>query len=350
LTVALVAYPLAPVGADAAGGAEQMVHGLARGLVRRGHRVFVLACDGSRTAGQAISTGRPRAPFGEAERTAAAARTREALERLLSRERVDVVHLHGVDWPEHLPPEGPPCLATLHLPLAWYAPGALTPARPRTWLLPVSRSQRAAAPAGVRLLAPIGNGVDVDALTPGLRRGFEAAAISRVCPEKGLELAIDAARRAGVPLTIAGQVFPYDAHQRYFHETIVPRLDGLRRFIGPVGLVEKRALLARARCLLLPSLAPETSSLVAMEALACGTPVIAFPSGALPEIVEHGSTGLLVDDVPAMARAIAEAERIDPRACRRAAEERFAIATTVERHVALYESLATGRPPRDPDA
>ena len=88
------------------------------------------------------------------------------------------------------------------------------------------------------------------------------------CPEKGYHLALDAAHLAGMALLLAGEVFPYPEHQRYFHEEIGPRLDSTRRFIGPVGGQRKRGLLQRAQCLIVPSLVAETSSLVAMEALA----------------------------------------------------------------------------------
>lgn len=124
---------------------------------------------------------------------------------------------------------------------------------------------------------------------------------------------------------------------------IVPRLDGRRRFLGPVPFARKRRLLSAARCLLVPSLAPETSSLVAMEALACGTPVIAFASGALPDVVEDGVTGFIVRDEREMARAIHHAERIDPETCRTAARERFSIHRTAARYLALYGRLASPR-------
>jgi glycosyltransferase involved in cell wall biosynthesis len=126
----------------------------------------------------------------------------------------------------------------------------------------------------------------------------------------------------------------------FFQREIVPRLDGSRRFIGPVGFARKRRLLTAARCLLIPSLAPETSSLVAMEALACGTPIIAFPSGALPEIVEHGRTGFLVRDEQEMAEAIGAAGTLEPENCRMAARERFSIGRTIERYLELYRQLA----------
>jgi glycosyltransferase involved in cell wall biosynthesis len=115
-----------------------------------------------------------------------------------------------------------------------------------------------------------------------------------------------------------------------------PRLDGRRRFIGPVGMPEKLALLGGARAVLIPSTAPETSSLVAMEALACGTPVIAYRSGALPEIVDDGVTGFLVDGVDGLVGAMRRIDRIDRAACRRAAEERFDVRRMTAQYLALY--------------
>src|SRR5690606_1063450 len=132
-------------------------------------------------------------------------------------------------------------------------------------------------------LPPIENGVPVEALGARVRKRGFALALGRICPEKGYHLALEAAHRAGLPLLLAGAVFRYAAHERYFREEIAPRLDSLRRFIGAVPLGRKRRLLAAARCVVVPSLVPETSSLVAMEALASGTPVVAFPVGALAD-------------------------------------------------------------------
>jgi glycosyltransferase involved in cell wall biosynthesis len=164
--------------------------------------------------------------------------------------------------------------------------------------------------------------------------------LSRICPEKGIHLALNAARRARVPLLIAGRVFDFDSHQRYYHRTIVPQLNRTRRFIGAVGPQRKRRLLAAARCVLVPSIAPETSSLVAMEAMACGTPVVAFASGALTEIVENGVTGYLVDSVEEMADAIAASDRIDSAVCRARARSRFSAGRMVAEYVSLYEAMA----------
>jgi glycosyltransferase involved in cell wall biosynthesis len=240
-------------------------------------------------------------------------------------------------------------LVTLHLPPEWHPPGIFQLERPSTFLHCVSASQRRRCPSGALLLADVPNGVALDALAARHAKRRFALALGRICPEKGFHIALDAARRAGVPLLLAGQTFPYEAHETYFAREIAPRLDDGRRYIGPIGLVRKRRLLSAARCLLLPSLAPETSSLVAMEALACGTPVIAFPSGALPDIVEHGRTGFIVSDEREMAEAIHAATRIAPEACRAAARERFSLERTVERYFALYRDLAEhGRAEADP--
>ena len=167
-----------------------------------------------------------------------------------------------------------------------------------------------------------------------------ALTLARVCPEKGLHLALDAARAADAPMLLAGGVFPYPAHQNYFRAEILPRLDRRRRWLGPVGFIRKRRLLAAARCLLVPSLVAETSSLVAMEAAACGTPVIAFARGALPDVVEDGRTGFLVDDVDGMAEAIRRVHLIDPAVCRETARCRFSNERMAAAYIDRYHTLA----------
>jgi glycosyltransferase involved in cell wall biosynthesis len=121
---------------------------------------------------------------------------------------------------------------------------------------------------------------------------------------------------------------------------VQPRLDRRRRFLGPLGFARKRRFLNAARCLVLPSLAQETSSLVAMEALACGTPVVAFPNGALSELVEHGRTGFLVHDIEEMADAMQRAGELSPEPCRAAARQWFSLDRMVRGYFAAYEELA----------
>lgn len=191
-----------------------------------------------------------------------------------------------------------------------------------------------------RLLPDIPNGVSSELSLGNFRKRDYAVAMGRICPEKNFHTAMDAAKRAGIALALAGEAFPYDAHQHYFRQEILPRADALRRLLKPVGFTSKRRLLASARCLLVPSLIAETSSLVAMEALACGTPVIAFPSGALPEIIEHGKTGFLVNNETEMADAIEAARGLAPETCRHAARTRFSLERMVERYLEVYHQLA----------
>ncbi len=151
---------------------------------------------------------------------------------------------------------------------------------------------------------------------------------------------MNAATRAGILLVIAGKVFPYPAHLEYFEHAVKPRLGAMHRYIGPVRAEKKHRILASARCLIVASLVPETSSLVAMEALAAGTPVVAFANGALPEVVDHGKTGLLISDEDEMAAAIEQVDRLSPQACRAAARERFDVRQMTDRYFAAYEKIA----------
>jgi glycosyltransferase involved in cell wall biosynthesis len=344
LTVLSVAYPLAPVGQGAVGGAEQMLSHLDHALVRAGHRSLVVASGGSETAGTLIATPAESGPLDEGARERGWARHRKAIADTLARFDVDVVNIHGHDFHAYLPASRVPTLVTLHLPPFSYAAGALTPTRPRTWLHGVSWAQHRTLPQGPWLLPPIDNGVPVAALEARHAKRRFALMLTRICPEKGVHLAIDAAKRADIALLIAGTAYAYPEHRRYFHEEVEPRLDARRRFIGPVGFARKRRLLSAAQCVLVPSLVPETSSLVAREALACGTPVVAFRSGALPETVEHGVTGFLVDDVDAMADAIEASAGLDSGKCRAVARERFSLERMAERYFERYQLVAKREP------
>ncbi len=358
LTVVSVAYSLAPVGPGAAGGAEQVLAAVDRALVAAGHRSVVVALEGSRVAGALAAVPAPAGLLDEAARRAQQARVRgrlaDALRALAAAGTpADVVHLHGIDCLDVLPPAAPlgrplPVLVTLHLPPAWYpeAVWALAGrggARPHTHLHCVSEAQARRCPPGAALLPVVPNGVEVPNEPPAPRRrgrGY-ALCLGRVCPEKGYHLAAAAAARAGVPLLVAGRVFPYEAHLRYWEDELRPLLGrGRARFVGEVGGARKRRLLAGARCLVVPSLAEETSSLVAMEAAAAGTPVVALRRGALPEVVEDGRTGWLADDVDGLAEGIARAGAIDRRACWEAARARFDVRRTTARYLAYYARLA----------
>jgi hypothetical protein len=322
LSILSVAYPLAPSGPDAAGGSEQILTLLDRTLTRNGHHSVVIACEGSRVEGTLVTVPRSPGPLDDRIRREAQQRHRIAIESALQKWSFDLVHMHSLDFHAYLPAPGPPCLVTLHLPPDWYPPNVFYPSRPDTWLHCVSSSQTRKCPPSPNLLPCVENGVPLEQLRTTVRKRDFALTLGRICPEKGFHLALDAAIQAGLPVIVAGEIFNYRDHEEYFWREMLPRLNGhTRRFIGPVAMPRKRRLLASARCLLVPSLVPETSSLVAMEAMACGTPVIAFPSGALPEIVEHGRTGFIVADPKELAAAIRHAGEIDPEVCRRTARE-----------------------------
>jgi CelD/BcsL family acetyltransferase involved in cellulose biosynthesis/glycosyltransferase involved in cell wall biosynthesis len=345
-SVLSVAYPLAPVGPDAVGGAEQIVSALDAALVRAGRRSVVLACAGSSAQGELIVSGAPAATLDARARADAVEHHRAAFAMLLRTRRFDLIHLHGLDFLEYLPPAGPPVVVTLHLPLDWYPARALAPARDDVQFVCVSESQRAARPAALARARTIENGVALDVFRPrGDKRDF-VLSLGRICPEKGLHDALAAAHRAGVTLLHGGVAFGYPEHLAYQAERVAPWLDARRRLLGALPLPRKRRLLAAARCLLVTSRARETSSLVAMEALASGTPVVAFREGALPELIEHGRTGFLVDDVAQMADAIAAARGLNPDDCRRAAEQRFCARAMGRRYLALYDEVARAAPRR----
>jgi len=341
LSVLSVAFPFARVAPDAVGGAEQVLGRLDAALARAGHGTLVVARADSCVQGRLFATEAPAGPLTDDRRHRVWAAHRANITRAIDQFGPDLVHMHGLDFLDYLPPPGDiPILVTLHLPPSWYPPRAFDLDRDDVHLHCVSRSQHAQCPPGARLLAPITNGVPVRKRAPGVRRHGFALALGRICAEKNWHAALDAGRMAGVPVLLAGEVFPYDAHRDYFETQIRPRLDDARRAIGPVGPRTKHRLLARARCLLVPSLAPETSSLVAMEALACGTPVIAYPSGALPEIVEDGVTGFIVRTPEEMAQAIARCDAIPRLRCHAAARERFALPRMLAQYLHVYHQLA----------
>lgn len=341
LTVLSVSYSLAHVSRKTAGGAEQALTTLDEALVRAGHRSLVLAPAGSRCDGLLIPAQIPRGILDEDAKHEARRIFKHQIDRILNEFSVDVVHMHGLDFYDYLPSRQLPVVVSLHLPLSWYPPNTFCRLRPDVTLVAVSESQARTAPADVRINAVIPNGVDLSHFRPQSRKSNYALAIARICPEKGLHLAIDASERAGVTLIIAGSVFDYSEHRDYFDSMILPRLNEHVRFVGLVGGGRKANLLAGARCLLVPSLAPETSSLVAMEAMASGTPVVAFPSGALKEVVAHRRTGFLANSAEEMADAIFECDSIAAQTCRNEAEQKFSSARMFAEYLDLYRTTTS---------
>jgi glycosyltransferase involved in cell wall biosynthesis len=343
LTVLSVAYPLAQVSPGTAGGAEQVLLTLDRGIVHSGHRSIVLAAAGSRCCGLLLPVTIPAGELHPLARQQARESFRQAIGEAVKAHSPDIVHMHGIDFYDYLPDLEIPVIITLHLPLTWYPPAALRNKRGNLTFISVSQHQATTAPAGVHIDEIVPNGVDLAEFSPSRRKGDYALVIGRICPEKGIPLAIHAAELAGVQLLLAGNVFEYPEHRDYFEKEVRPRLGPQVRLIGHVGGQRKAHLLAGARCVLIPSQAEETSSLVAMEAMASGTAVIAWRNGALCEIVAHGRTGWLVSSVEEMAAAIDRVAEIDPQECRREAEARFSCDRMVFRYLNLYRRISVTR-------
>jgi CelD/BcsL family acetyltransferase involved in cellulose biosynthesis/glycosyltransferase involved in cell wall biosynthesis len=342
LTVLSVSYPLARVGRDAIGGAEQVLSAIDEALCAAGHRSIVVAAEGSSCRGELVPIPQPEGVLD----AMACARThsvvRRSIERVIASTHVDVVHLHGVDFHHYVPRLGPPVLVTLHMPPEMYEPSAV---RTEGVLLHcVSASQRRRFPNDLALLPEIENGIRVSEFRPAWRKRPFALALGRICPEKAFHLALEAAHLADVALVLAGEVFAYPEHVRHFERQIRPQLDARRKFVGPIGGARKRRLLGGARCVVVPSVVHETSSLVAMEALASGTPIVAFRNGALPEMIEHGRTGFLASDFPGLVEGLRRARELSPADCRKVAEERFSCDRMVANYLERYRELAGSAP------
>lgn len=340
LTILSIAYPFAPVGADAVGGAEQILSALDFAIVNSGHRSLVAAREGSQTAGTLIATKAPSGVLTPAARARATADHQRSIDFAIRNYDCDLLHLHGIDFHSYRISREIPALVTLHLPPEWYPREIWTDSAFQ--LQCVSESQMRRSPLASQPLRVIENGVPPNpyARIKRVQSAHDfALVLGRICPEKNIHSALDAGTIASTPVLIGGQVFPYPEHQRYFEQEIEPRLRNGHRLLGVLNADRKQRLLAAAKCLLVPSLSPETSSLVAMEALAAGTPVIAYRSGALPEIVGDGVTGFLVTSPEEMAHAIPLCERIDPDACREAAASRFSQQRMVREYLDLYQEL-----------
>lgn len=166
--------------------------------------------------------------------------------------------------------------------------------------------------------------------------------LGRIEHEKGTDVAIDVARSLGMSLTIAGPAVNHE----YFDREIAPRLDDDVRYVGVVGQAEKVRLLGGAACVLMPSRDEEGFGLVALESMACGTPVVALARGALPEVVEEGIAGFTAAEERALAGLVSRAMTLEPAAVRASAERRFSVSASAADYISLYETVASASRPR----
>ncbi len=341
LSILYVAYPLLAVSEESAGGAEQMLLTLERKVGDMGHRTAVAAANGSQVNGRLLSTGdAANAPDQFAQRE------HEHHVTILNflhnhPAEFDLIHDESASF-FRMAAECPvPVLATLHLPRSFYPADAFLETPPNLYFNCVSQSQQQSFRDLPLIPNSVQNGIAIDRFPFSPIKGDYLLWLGRICEEKAPHLAIAAAQRASLPLIIAGQVYPFSYHRDYFERAVRPHLgaESNVQFIDSPSLDQKIELLCRARALLLTSAVEETSSLVALEAMACGTPVVGFPRGAVPEIVTDVETGFLVDSVAEMAAALKRVKSIAPQACRARVEQYFTADRMAREYVALYREV-----------
>jgi glycosyltransferase involved in cell wall biosynthesis len=328
------------------GGTERVVSYLTEELVRLGHEVTLFASGDSQTRARLV----PACPLALwrdpdcRETLPHHVRLMELVFQDVS--RFDVLHFH-CDY-LHLPllrRHPCPSVTTLHGRLHVPDLGPLFAEYPEAALVSISDDQRRPLP-GANWQATVYHGLPRNLHTYGERSGDYLAFLGRLSPEKRVDRAVEIARRAGIRLKIAAKVYPEE--RAYFQETVEPLLRASRawvEFLGEVGGREKDELLDNARALLFPIDWPEPFGLVMIEALACGTPVIGWRNGSVPEIIEDGVTGFVVDSIEEAVRAVGrvgvvgENGALSRRACRQAFEERFDAARMARDYVEVYRRL-----------
>jgi glycosyltransferase involved in cell wall biosynthesis len=340
--IAVVAPVWIPVPPPGYGGVEQVVSLLVEELVARGHDVTLFASGDSTTKAtlRSVYQEAPTDRLWEVEPDAVHVGAAYTFANRAYRdgEGFDLVHDHtnylGVAFAASLPT---PVVHTVHMVLDDARASFLRRFSSEVYLTAISAYQRSEV-VDLPWRGVVHNAVDVDAFPFREEKEDYLLCIGRVCERKGQDLAIEVARQAGLPLVLAGRVHPKEAW--FFEERILPHVDADRVvFQGEVSNERKAELLAGARALLFPVREPEPFGLAMAEALACGTPVIAEPLGAVPEVVTDGETGFLAGGVDAMADAVARASEISPERCREDAVARFHPQAMVDGYEGVYRGI-----------
>ena len=338
IRIVIIAPPWVAVPPIAYGGTETVLDTLARGLRGSGHDVL-LYTTGDSTCPVPRASVLPRA-IGVGV-GGAATELRHVIHAYEAAAGADLVHDHTLVGPVYADRfAGLPVVTTNHGPFESELGDYYRAIGERTPIISISHHQASTA-RGIPIAAVIHHGVDTERFPAGPGDGDYALFLGRMCAEKGVDAAVRVARRAGVPLRIAAKMSE-PAEQLYFDRHVRPLLGGDIEYVGEVGGAEKLTLLGNARCLLNPIAWPEPFGMVMVEALACGTPVVATPMGAVPEIVDDGVTGFVCSDEDALTEAMLAVSDIDRDACRKAVAERFSAERMVDDHVTLYESLVCG--------
>ena len=341
----MLAPPWISVPAPGYGGVESVVSTLTEALVRQGHDVTLFCAPGSVSSATVVTLLEESHP-GEIERSLFevdhVGQAFDQIDLATGADRFDVIHDHcgftGLAMAGRI---DTPLVHTLHGPFTADTAAFYARHGDKATLVGISRAQLSSAPVELGFIDSIPNPIDLRAWPLQERKGDYLLWAGRMTPEKGPHRAIAAARAVDAPLVLAGVIQP--GQQAFFDREIAPHVDGDRvRFVGEVGGSTKRSLFARARGLLMPIRWDEPFGMVMVEALACGTPVIAFPEGAAREIVIDGKTGFLVDDERAMAMAIGHLPRIAARDCRAWVSEHCDADVVAGAYERTYRSVALG--------
>jgi len=313
---------------------EQVTSLLAEGLVARGVDVTLFATLDSITAARLEGV----VPHGYAEDPALDGRVWEALHvsfALAASGEYDLVHSH-LDW---LPLAfAAHCRAPLLTTIHGFSDPAILPAYTRAGSAYVSISDADRTPE-LDYVATVYHGVDLATLPFSPAGGDDLVVFGRIHPDKGTAAAIEIARRAGRRLTICGIV----QDEGYYRERVAPYVDGDRvRYRGSVGPQERAEVLGSAAVLLHPIAFPEPFGLSVVEAMVCGTPVLTYPLGAMPEVVDDGVTGCLVDGVDEAVAAVERAAALDRAQCHRVAASRFGAERMVGDYLSVYAEVLAG--------
>jgi glycosyltransferase involved in cell wall biosynthesis len=343
MRIGLIAPPWLSVPPPQYGGIEMVIDGLARGLVAAGHEVFLAARPDSTCPVHRLSI--PDCTAGTYQMGAIVPELRHAVEsyRRLTAVGVDIIHDHTLLGPLTLgASQVTPVVTTNHGPFDDDLRAVYGMLDERIGIVAISHHQAASA-APIPVARVVHHGIDTGDYPAGSGAGGYALFLGRMNPDKGVAEAIDIARRARVPLKIAAKMRE-PAERRYFRTAIQPRLGRGVDYLGEVGTADKHRLLADAAVLVNPIRWPEPFGLVMIEAMACGTPVVARRRGATEEIVVDGVTGFTASDDDGLVRGLARIGDIDRDRCRKHVAENFSTARMVAEHVELYCSrLAGGR-------
>lgn len=341
LRIAMVAPPWFNIPPAAYGGIEAMVADLADGLVERGHHVTLVAAGEPGTRAQQFvpvyaepPSTRLGEPMPEVFHAAAAAAVLADLD-------VDVVHDHTLAGPLLARGRRTPTVVTAHGPVGGEPGDYLARLGDSVEVVAISNAQTQLRP-DINWVATVHNSVNVSSFPLGLGDGGYVLFMGRFNPEKGAHLAIDAARAAGRRIVVAGKLNE-PAERDYFDREIRPRLGRGVEFLGEVDAATKRSLYAGAEALVFPVCWEEPFGLVMIEAMACGTPVVALGRGSVPEVVHHGLTGFVLDRPDQLPSAIQVAPELDRKDCRAHVQKHFDTPAMVSGYEAVYRTLVEGR-------